>query len=207
MKKSVLIFSVIIVVLLSLGMLLVWNLYSRSSRPVPKSAGSSEPVTTQLYTGTDFTFEYPSNFVVMDNSTQPETQGEIQLSVQMDGTQDNIPWGALGISTTNPSGLGPVLNDIYNISVGDTWSNPTYQVRYTRLNDVTLPSGVAHVYEGSMLGDNSQSNILRIISHNNKFYVFNQVVNTSSDLKEGDLEYQVPFDQIFFDLFSSVKFN
>lgn len=210
MKKIIgLIVGVAILLALSLGLYGIWKLLlNPSSQYAPKSAVPSEPITTETYNGSAFSFQYPSNFVVMDNNTNPETQGEILLSVQMDGTQDSIPWGAMGISTPKTSGLESVLSDIYNVSGGQTWTNPMYQVRYTRLEDMNLANGVvAHVYQGTILGDDSQSNILRIINHHNTFYIFNQVVNTGDDLQEGDLEYQVPFDQIFFDIFSSLKFN
>lgn len=171
---------------------------SQSSVPNPNLKSYTDPLNT-------FTFNYPNNFVTQGGIYQGGYDNkELLITLQVAGTESYRPSNQLSIATRKTSGLDTFLEDIYALKIGETWSNPNFAPKYTRVTDSTIAGIIARNYSQS--GDSEEQDRMTILNKNGKYYVFMYGSKNPSNLQQNSVEYGVDFSNAFTEVFSSFKF-
>lgn len=181
---------------------------SAVSSPTTSPLESTQP-NTNLKSYTDpfntFTFNYPNNFVVQGGIYQGGYNNkELLVTLQVVGTEYSRPSNQLSITTRKTSGLDTFLDDIYALKLGETWSNPNFAPKYTRIADSTVAGITAHNYSQS--GDSEGQDRMAILNKNGKYYIFMYGSKNPTNLQQSSPEYGVDFSKAFNQVFSTLKF-
>ena len=175
---------------------------SASPSPASQTAMSGKSYTDPFNA---FTFDYPDNFLVQGGIYQGGYDNkELLITLQVAGIESYRPTNQLSIATRKTSGLDTFLGDIYSLKAGETWSNPNFAPKYTRIADSSIDGITVHNYSQS--GDAEGQDRMTILNKNGKYYVFMYGSKNPSNLQPGSPEYGVDFAKAFEQVFSSFRF-
>lgn len=160
----------------------------------------------KVYDDNGIYLKYPTNFIVQGGIYQGAYDGkELLITLQVSGTEKQRPSNELSITTSKTSGLDSFLVDIYNLKLGETWSNPNFSPKYTRIIDSKVGNFVAHVY--SQAGDSEGLDRMIILNNDGKYYVFMYDSKNSVNIPKSSPEYGVDFQTVFSEVLSTFKFT